>query len=278
MKKVAYVFLILILITCVSLGAFACKAKIKTEKDYYRFTYDTRTDSFVKMGATLRFGDDGETFEYTFGEGDLSVYGVVEHIETPDSYVITCSDEVIALVTDRYRQSLVDGEATQEQLDFFDAIAASFTPKAQYFAYDGKLFTGDAVELFHEAGDDSDAVEGLYHMESSDDLVKFRGGFTYSADDDGEYTVKTGKYVISRGVLTLTSIDEDGNERYQNGVLMRKRYLIAKVAVPSDGTLLDDTLEEQLESSDFVSKINEKVADYSGKTVTVLCKSYFAVK
>ena len=274
MKKVFYIVLIVLLILSFSLGAVACKAKVKSGKDYYTFTYNSRTDSFVKMGSSLRFGDRFETFEYSFGEDDLTVYGAVEHTDTPDTYVITCSDEVIELVTERYRKSMVEANASTEQIDFFDAIAKNFTPKAQYFVYEGKLFTADSIELFHDADGKSDSFEGVYRMDSSEDLVKLRGGYAYSKDEDGEYTEKTGRYTVSRGILTLISIDEDGEDRYQNGVLMRKRYLMAKVTIPSDGSLLGTSLEEQLETSDFVSKINENLSSYSGKTVTVLCKSY----
>ena len=188
MKKALYVFLILLLISSVLLGASACKAKIKTDRKYYTFTYDSRSDSFVKMGSSLRFTDDFDSFEYSFGESDLSVFGAVEHTDEPDSYVITCSDEVINMVTDRYRQSMVDNDATQEELAFFDVLAANFVPRAQYFAYDGKLFTGDSIELFHAADKDSDSLDGLFRMDSTDEFVRLRGGFAYTKDEDGEYT------------------------------------------------------------------------------------------
>ena len=113
-------------------------------------------------------------------------------------------------------------------------------------------------------------------MDSSEDLVKLRGGYAYSQDENGEYTFKSGKYTIARGILTLISLDENGNEKYKDGILMRKRYLMAKITIPSSGELLDKSLDEQLESSAFVSKINADISDYSGKTIAVLCDSFLS--
>ena len=276
MKKLLSFVLIIVLLLTVSLAAVGCKAKIKSGKEYHLYTYDARTDRFVTMGASLTFGKGLTTFEYTFGEGDLTIHGGVEHSEDPDSYVISCSEEVISLVTQRYRQSMVDGGADQSQIDLFDAIAASITPQTQYFAYDGKLFTADAVELFRVADQDSDAFEGVYRTDSSDDMVRLRGGLMYSKDDDGEYTVKSGRYSVSRGILTIISTDENGKDRYQSGVLMRKRYLMAKITIPAEGELLGTSMDEQVKNAAFVSKINADISDYSGKTIAVLCDSFLS--
>ena len=276
MKKVVCIVLIFVFIFAVCALSFGCKGKIKSGEDYRLYQYDARTDKFIQMGATLKFSKNFSTFEYTFGEGDLTIYGGVEQTKNPDTYVISCGEEAVALVTQRYRQSMVDNGATQSQLDAFDAVSATMTPKSQYFYYAGKMFTGDAVEMFRCAEANSDAFEGLYRMDSSTDIVRVRGGFIYKADDKGEYTEKTGRYTISRDIMTVVSLDENGKDRYQNGVLMRKRYFMAKITLPSDGTLLGTSMEEQMKSSAFVSKINTDISDYSGKTIAVLCDSFLS--
>ena len=277
MKKTVCILLILILIVSVSLGVFACgKASISSDEPYYRYAYDARSDSFIKTSAALVFKDNFSTFEYSFGGGDLIVYGAVEHTDAPDSYIITCNDEMVALVTERYRESLIANGADDSKLALFDAVAANITPRSQYFAYDGKLFTGDAVELFREPEADSDSFEGVYRMDSADDLVRLRGGFAYSKDENGEFTVKSGRYTVSRGILTFVSIDGNGKDKYANGILMRKRYYMAKITIPSDATLLDKGFEEQLESSPFATKINADISAYAGKTIAVLCDSFFS--
>ena len=259
-----------------SLTGFACDKKIRTGTVYYRYAYDMRTDSFLKIGATLSFGKGFTTFEYTYAGGDLAINGSVEHTSVPDSYIITCADEVVSIVADRYRQTLIDNGADQSQLDFYDAVSEVFTPKAQYYVYEGRLFTGDSIELFHAAEGDTASFEGIYRMDSSEDTVRIYGGYVYSKDEDGKYTKKSGKYTVSRGILTLISLDEKGKERYQNGVLMKKRYFMAKVKIPKDGDLVATDLETQLKSSEFVSKINADISAYSGKTVAVLCESYLS--
>lgn len=276
MKKIFCFVLILTLSAAILLGAVACKSEIVTDEPYSRYVYDARTDTFVQMGATLTFKDDFTTFEYSIGDGDLTVFGAVEHTDTPNAYTVTCNEEATVKMAELYRKRLVANGAEQSELDFFDTVAAYLTPTAQYFVYEGKLLTGDAVELFREPEDDSDSFEGLYRMDSSEDLVRLRGGYAYAKDDDGEYTFKSGKYSVSRGILTLISLDENGNEKYKNGILMRKRYLMAKITVPSEGTLLDKTLEDQMESSAFVSKLNADISAYSGKTIAVLCDSFLS--
>ena len=275
MKKLLYLILVLLLISTVCFAAFGCKAKIKSEESYRLYTYDTRLDKFVTMGASLKFGKDFSTFEYTFGEGDLTIFGKVEKTKEPDSYVISCGEEAIALVTERYRQSMVDNGASQAQLDNFDVIASTLTPRAQFFSYGGKLFKGDSVEMFRCPDKDPDAFEGLYHMDSGTDIVRLRGGFVYGEDEDGEYTVKNGRYTVSRDILTIVSLDENGKDRYQNGILMRKRYFMAKITIPTTDTLVGTSFEEQLKSSAFASAINADISEYSGKTIAVLCESFY---
>lgn len=278
MKKALFLLLICILIASLAAMSFACKNKVSSDKEYHLYTYDAQKDSFVKMSASLRFGADLSTFEYTFGDGDLTIIGAVEHTKTPDSYVITCGDEVVSLVRDRYRKSMVEGGASEEELAVFDVIADSLDAKSQYFVYDGKLFTADAVELFRCGDEKSDAYEGIYRMDSADTLTRLRGGFAYTQDDNDEYTVKSARYSVSRGIMTIISLDENGKDRYQNGVLMRKRYLMAKITIPSEGELLETDFDEQLKTSAFVSKIKENASEYAGKTIAVLCEAFYTDK
>ena len=276
MKKLFCTLLILIFIMALTFGTVACKSDIVTDKAYYRYAYDARTNSFVKMGTSVVFTDDFKSFEYSFGGNAITIYGTVEHTDTPESYIITCNEEAISVVNKRYRDTLIASGADQSQLDFYDAVAANLSPKTQYYVYDGKLFTADAIDLFREAEDGSDAFEGMYRMSTSDDLVRLRGGYAYTKDDDGEYTYKNARYTVSRGILTLISMDEDGKDKYKDGVLMRKRYLMAKITIPTDGSLVETSMEEQLQTSDFVSKITADISAYSGKTIAVLCDEFLS--
>lgn len=276
MKKFLCIIVILVLIFATAMLSFGCKSKISSGDTYHLYTYDAKTDKFVKMGASLTFGEGLKTYEYTFREGDLTINGPVEHTSVPDSYIISCADEVVSLVTKRYRDSMVENGASQSELEFFDAVSANFSPQTQYFSYDGKLFDGDSVELFRCGDEDPDSFEGVYRMDSADTLTKLRGTFAYTADEKGEYTVKSGRYTVSRGILTIISLDDKGNDRYQNGILMRKRYLMAKITIPADGELISTSMDEQVQSSKFISKIKANLSEYSGKTIAVLCDSFYS--
>lgn len=276
MKSIVKITSIAILLTFLICLAAGCGGGIVSDETYYLYTYDAREDRFVQSRSSLRFGDDLKTFEYSFIEGQLTVSGQVEHTEVPNAYTIICSEEAVEVVTDRYKEKLVESGASEDVLSLYATLAASFTPRAQYFAYEKNLFSGDAVEMFREAGADSDSFEGVYRIDDEDYTLRLRGGNVYATDDDGNYTVKKGYYTVSRGILTLTSVNEDGTDRYENGVLYRKRYLMAKITIPEGEELLGTNLEEQLENSAFSEKINADISDYSGKTIAVLVESFFS--
>ncbi|MBO4472568.1 MAG: hypothetical protein J5765_02035 [Clostridia bacterium] len=275
MKKFSMIVAAIMLLTML-FSLASCNKGIVSDETYYMYTYDTRTDRFIRSRSALRFGDDLTTFEYTFIEGELTVSGVVEHTEVPNAYTIICSDEAVDLVTARYKDILISSGASDDVLSMYGTLAAAFTPRTQYFAYEKNLFAGDSVEMFREAGADSDSFEGVYRINDQEDKLRFRGGNVYAADEDGYYTVKKGYYSAARGILTFTSVNEDGTDRYEKGVLYRKRYLMAKITIPTEEELLGTSLDEQLQNSDFVSKINEDISDYSGKTIAVLVERFFS--
>lgn len=270
-KIVAAVMLFTVLVSLVG-----CNKGIVSDETYYLYTYDARTDRFIRSRSSLRFGDDLTTFEYTFIENQLKVTGRVEHSEVPDAYTIICSEEAVNIVSDRYKETLIASGASEDVLSLYGTLAAAFTPRSQFFAYEKNLFSGDSIEMFREAGPDSDSFEGVYRIDDQEDKLRLRGGEMFAADDDGNYTIKKGYYSVARGILTLTSVNEDGTDRYENGVLYRKRYLMAKITIPTNEELLGTSLEEQLESSPFASKINADISDYSGKTIAVLVERFFS--
>jgi len=265
-----------IMLLAILLSFAGCNKGIVSDETYYMYTYDTRTDRFIKSRSSLRFGNDLTTFEYTFIEGELTVTGTVEHTETPNAYTIVCGEEAVDIVTARYKDVLISSGADDDVLSMYGTLAAAFTPRTQYFAYEKNLFAGDSVEMFREAGADSDSFEGVYRIDDQDDKLRFRGGNVYAADEEGNYTVKKGYYSVARGILTFTSVNEDGSDRYENGVLYRKRYLMAKITIPTEEELLGTSLEDQLQTSSFVSKINEDISDYSDKTIAVLVERFFS--
>ena len=275
MKNLLKIIVIMLLIACVASLTVGCKKEIKSGEDYYLYVFDTSSDRFVRTTTSLKFGEGFKTFEYTFIEG-LTVSGTVEHSEKPDSYTISCNEEAVALVTARYKENLEKSGADENEIALYEALAEGFTPQAQYFVYEGNLFMGDAVEMYHEPGGDSDSFEGIYRIDDQSDKIRLRGGNMYGVDDDGEYTVKKGYYSVSRGILTLTSTNEDGSDRYENGVLYRQRYLMAKITLPEEEKLIGTTLEEQVKSSPFISKINSEISEYYGQTISVLVEQFFA--
>ena len=264
------------LISLLAAVAFGCKSGIKEGETYYSYKYDARTDSFIKMGSHLTFGENFETFEYSFGAGDLSFFGSVEHTDCPDSYIISCGEDVLTALTERYRKSLLESGATDSELELFDVLAESLTPQTQYFVHEGYFFSGDSVELYHEAGDDSDSFEGLYNRDDGKGMVKFRGGYVYTENEAGEYVEKEGRYTVSRGILTLVSLNKDGSDRYENGILYRKRYLMAKITLSEESTLIGTSFDEQMESSAFIKAISARKSEYAGKTITVLSEQFFS--
>jgi len=276
MKRVFFILTVsVLLLACASLS-FGCSKGIQEDKIYHCYTYDAVTNRFVDLGAAISFGDGFESFRYDFSGGDLSITGSAVHTNAPDSYMISCDEEMITVVVERYREKLKTEEGSEDTLALFDAISAFETPSAQFFSYNGYLFLGESLELYHAADKDSDEVEGYYHMEGSTDLVYLHGGDMYVKDEKGNYEDKRGYYTMNSDILTLTSVDEKGQDAYKDGVLLRKKYLMAKVTIPTEGELLGTSLEERMETSDFSNVINSEFSDYSGKTITVFAEAFFA--
>ena len=276
MKKAIKILSVFLLIAFVALSAYGCKKGIVSGETYYLCVYDAGTDRFVRRGASLRFGDGLTTFEYCLGEGDLTITGSVEQTQNPNTRILSCNEEMISLVNERYRKSLIESGVEQSSLELYDALAANFTARSQYFIYEDTLFAGSSVELFRTPDADSDSFEGIYRLDSEDTMIRLRGGYMYEADGNGEYTRKSGRYTAARGILTLTSMNADGSDRYENGILYQKRYLMAKITIPESDTLLGTSLEEQMESSKFIKKITADLSAYSGKTICVLSEQFFS--
>lgn len=276
MKKAIKILSVFLLVALLAVTACGCKKGIVSDETYYLCIYDADTDRFVRSGAAIRFGENLETFEYCFGENDLTVTGTVERTENPETLIISCHEEMLSLVNERYKEYLVASGADQSVIDLYEAVSEHLAPRSQYFVYEGNFFSATSVELFRTADADSDSFEGLYRTDSTDDMVKLRGGYIYMADDNGDYTRKAGRYSVSRGILTWIKTNEDGSDYYENGSLYRTRYLMAKITIPEGATLVGTSLEEQLENSHFINKITTDLSAYSGKTICVLSKEFYS--
>ncbi|MBP5404973.1 MAG: hypothetical protein J6Y74_03395 [Clostridia bacterium] len=278
MKKFLSIVLSLLLLITLCALSFGCKKKeVRGDSDYYLYAYDMDSRTFVKAGASVRFSDDLTEYSYTFNDGSLTISGKATHSDVPNMYTLECHAEQIELVTNKYRQYLVSSGASSKEVESFDLLKASISPKMQLIAYGGSLFTSSSVELFHVSADGkSDAFEGEFVMTASGETVSLHGGNLYTADDDGKYTVKTGYYTVSNGILTLTTVDADGKDAYTNGVLARKRYLMAKITLPAELDLIGTDFEEQMEEAKWYSLIKEEYASYAGKTISLLTDRFYS--
>lgn len=268
----------MLLLVTVCAASFGCKKKeVKGDSDYYLYSYDMDTKSFVKVGASVRFSDDLTEYTYTFNDGSLKIGGKATHSDVPNVYTLECKEEQIELVTNKYRQYLVSSGASKEELDTFDILKNNISPKMQLISYEGYLFTSSSVELFHAKTEGkSDAFDGEFIMTSTGEAVSLRGGNLYAADDDGNYTDKMGYYTVSNGILTLTFVDADGKDAYTNGVLSRKRYLMVKMTMPEEFDLIGTDFEEQTEEAKWYSLIKDEYASYAGKTISLLTDSFYS--
>ena len=278
MKKFLVVVLSLLLLVTVCAASFGCKKKeVKGDSDYYLYSYDMNTKSFVKVGASVRFNDDLTEYIYTFNDGSLTIGGKATHSDVPNMYTLECKAEQIELVTNKYRQYLVSSGASAEELETFDILKNSISPQMQLISYEGSLFTSASVELFHAQDEGkSDVFEGEFIMTATGEAVSLHGGNLYTTDDDGNYTVKAGYYTVSNGILTLTTVDADGKDAYTNGVLTRKRYLMAKMTMPAEFDLIGTDFEEETEESKWYSLIKDEFDSYAGKTIALLTDSFYS--
>lgn len=258
---------------CIIFGG--CQGGIKGDRTYYQYQYDMTKARFVKYGASIYFDKKLKNYTYYYGDGLLNISGSVSKNSKPDSYIISCSESVVPLVINRYRDYLVNKGASSAEIESFDTYSASFKPTQQFFTYDKYLFTGSAIEMSHVADSQSSNIEGEYIISSTHDLLKFSNGNLYKKDDNDQYAI-TGYYSVSNGMLTVTTT-ENGKDKYVNGILARKRYLIAKISFDKNGfSVIGTDFNEAMQDSEWVKILNDSLNTYSGKTITVFVNSFFA--
>ncbi len=277
MKKFYKVAVFLLILIFAFSALSGCKATLKAGKAYHLYTYDVGSDRFVKLGSAITFGKDFKTYDYTFMDGSLTIHGNVTHTSKPDTYLFTCSEDVNTVVKEKYREYLLSANADEGMMEIFNALSDSFTANMQLVQYNGYLFSLRAVELAHTVTDaNPSSFEGEFMMTANGEKLRFRGNTAYSADTDGNFTVYAGYYEASNGILTFTTVDEKGKDKYVDGVLYRKRYLMATISFPEMFEIIGTDFEEQLEEAQFVKNINSEISEYSGKTIAVLADEFFA--
>ena len=258
-------------------GAFGCRRSIKGDSPYSLYAYDMQKGVFVKLDASITFNSDLSEYEYTFYDGSLTIRGGVTYEEEPDRYTLTCSKDAVTLVKDRYEQQLIDAGASEDELNDYRMIKEGFLPQMQLLSYNGYLFSARSVEMFHAAdAEGTDQFEGRFVMTSNGKMVELKGGYLYSDDDEGEFTVKSGYYTVSNGMLTVTTTDKDGKDSYIDGVLARKKYLMATVTFSLDFELIGTDFEEQVDGSEWLKLMKSDLDAYSGKKYAVLTDEFYA--
>lgn len=273
--KAIFALFIIVVVVC----SFACCSdSLKAGKPFYLYQYDASSDRFVKVGASVVFGKNLESYTYVFNDGTLSIHGSVSHSDDPSSYTLHCSEDVVPVVVEKYREYLISSGASDSTMELFNFMSEHFTPETQLLSYKKFLFTARSVELVHSvsAGDNASSFEGEFTMTATGEKLKFKGGSVYSPDEKGDFTIYEGYYSVSNGILTFTNVDEKGNDKYEDGVLYRKRYLMATVSFSDDFSITGTDFEEQLEDADWVKRINSELSAYSGKTVAVLSDEFYS--
>ena len=277
MKKILSIVCFVILSLVLVCGAFGCSGSVKGNVSYNLFAYDMKTASFVKLAASVRFNSDLSGYEYVFSDGSLTLRGSVVHEVRPDRYTLICSEDAVSVVKEKYKQQLVDGGASSEELNDYQMVSEGLTPKMQLLNYNGYLFSPSSVELFHSASSDrTDRFEGRFVMTANAKMVELKGGTLYSDDGDGNLTVKSGYYTVSNGIMTITFTDKDGKDSYDNGVLNRKKYLMATVAFADDFELIGTDFEDQMNDSEWLKLMKSDLDAYSGKTYAVLTDEFYS--
>ena len=270
---------ILILTLCLTSLA-GCDKSLKAGEIYYLYAYSVKEDRFVKVGSSIVFGKDFKTYSCRFIDGTMLVRGAAEHNTKPNYYSLTCSEDVIPVLVQKYRDYLISSGASEETMSYFNTLSDKFSPDMQLFDYGSYLFEASSAELAHSvvSGEKSDSFEGEFVMTATGDTLKFKGGTAYSKDDGNEYTIRAGYYTVSNGFMTFTTLDDKGNDKIVDGVLYRKRYLMAKVTFPDNFEFVGTDLEGQEQDVDWLKTINAQLSAYSGKTVSVLCSQFYSTE
>jgi len=279
MKKMFRVCIFIVVLLSILLSVFSCKSELKSGKEYFLYQNDMKSNTFVKLGSYVVFTDDFSVYEYLFNDGSLTIRGSVIHHTDPDTYTLICSQDAITVVQNKYRQQLIDQGATDDEIRDFDVVKEGVSPVMQLYYYGGKLFAGNSIELYHSSSsENSDTFEGEFVMTANGKVVLLKGGVLYTRDSTEDEYEKGGYYTVRNNIMTLTMVDSDGKDLYNDGVLSRKKYFMAKITFSDEVEIVDTDFEEQMEVSDWYRAINNELDSCYGKTITVLTDQFFSAE
>lgn len=283
MKKVILISVLLTIIIC---SLFGCSNSIQNDETYHCYTYDLNSHKFLKYGPSITFNNNLSGYSFDYGDGSIVLKGSVQKLSSPESLIITCNEDAVAVLKAKYRANLIASGADDLTIEAIDLIMESLDPKQQLFIYDGKLFADDGIELTRKIDSETynaktnySTFEGEFTLVSDNSTVYMSSnGKMYTAAEDGKYTVQSGYYTVRNGFMTITTTDSSGNDKYVDGLLYSKRYFMATISFPTNIEIISTDFDELTQNSDWYSTFVEQIELYQGKTISVLVDSFYTYK
>ncbi len=270
----------IILIAILSILFVGCNG-ISDNKTYYKYSYDSLTNTFIKSGDSLCFSNGLKAYRYCYSFG-VSIMGDVEDSYSGYSLKLNSDISVALLGLDKALEedsvSLEEYEKLRKQLE--DNLSSS----QKFFSYKKYLFDTDSISLIKSIEDWDEKTplsspEGVYEFTNdSKTLYKLESGFVYviTIDDKGKQTEKdspVAKYLVQDSFLSITRINSDGSDLLIEGKKQTLSYLFAQIAYPDDFGDFDLS-----EDNEYLDTIRESAKKLAGKKLSVLANSFYSAE
>lgn len=275
MKKVFSVIVLIALCVVVLVGC----GGISDNKDYYEYSYDSFTNTFVKSGNSISFSDGLKAYRLNYSFG-ASIMGDVEESYSGHALKVSTDVSVALLGLDKALED--DSISIDEYKELRKNLEEQLSSTQKLFEYSSYLFDADAISLIKSIDDwdgktSLSSPEGIYEFTNdSKTLYKLEGGLVYviAIDDKGKRTEKetpVARYMVQDSFLTIIRINSDGSDLILEGKKQMLSYLFAQITYPEDFGDFDLS-----EKNDYLDTIRESAKKLAGKKVAVLANSFYS--
>lgn len=270
----------IILITVLAFILVGCSG-ISYNKDYYKYSYDSFTNTFVKSGDSLSFSNGLKAYRYNYNFG-VSIMGDVE--DSYSGYSLKLNSDISAALLGLDKALDEDSLSFEEYQELRKQLEEQLSSAQKLFLYKTYLFDTDSISLIKSIDDWDEksllsSPEGVYEFTNdTKTMYKLESGFVYviTIDDKGKKTEKEGavaKYLVQDSFLTITRINSDGSDLLIEGKKQSLSYLFAQITYPEDFGDFDLS-----EDNEYFNTIRESAKKLAGKKLAVLTNSFYSTE
>lgn len=274
--KLTSIFMCLIVIV---LLVYGCNSdKLITNADYTEYIFDNSRNQYIETGRKMRINDKKSSFTMSFANG-ASITGSLEVEKDINGLILRIDDEAFAPFKTSYINYLKEEYADIYSEETIQTIFEQVKVQEQLYYSRKHLFSSHSMQLVKAVSEKDKNVnysifEGVYDsVKEEDTQYLFKNGKLFTMDKGKASEKHSGTYTINENYITVTLVDDNGENLYKEGNLVQTSYLYTTITYPADFTINTDVDDE-----DYNKMITNTARLMAGKTIAVLTDSFYLAK